>query len=230
MMRNLLLLPALLFFITLISCSKAEEKYQNDADLIRLEHLGYWTGLVEEYYQTTGYYPFQNQLDSKDEIGLVKIVTKQQLQYLSPGNQHYNSKLDNNYNNYFNEFGMNALVSELEKVLKKEIIEKYDIQRVPTKSPVGYYYFVSDDGYLIWTTCLSCGVTEISTLLMDGFTPTVNIVSEGMEGKVTKALTRQKMLSHPLFKEWVSRPIQKEKYVRSIVEENSHDSKKQLAN
>jgi hypothetical protein len=225
-MRKLLLLLSLLLFISLTSCSKAEEEFQDDADLIRLEHLVYWTGLVEEYQQKTGFYPFQTQLNSKEDIGLVKIATTQQLQYLSPGNQNYNPDLDNNNNNYFNEFEIKKLVSELERVLEKEIEEKYDIQKVPTKSTIGYYYFVSTDGYLIWATCISCGVTEISTLLMDGFTPTVNIVSEGMEGKVTKALTRTKMLSHPQFKDWVSNPLQKEEYVRNIVKENSRDSKK----
>jgi len=61
---------------------------------------------------------------------------------------------------------------------------------------------------------------------MDGITPTVNIVSEGMKGKVAKALTRKEMLNHPIFKGWISSPFQKEAYVRGIVKENSRDSKK----
>ena len=102
---------------------------------------------------------------------------------------------------------------------------KYDIQKVPTKSPVGYYYFVEKDGYLIWTTCITCRITKISTLLMDGFTPTVNIVSNGMKGKVTKALTREEMISHKIFKNWISRSFYKEEHVRRIEKENIHDSK-----
>ena len=215
-----------LLCLPLPSCTKVERQFQNDADLIRLEHLQYWTGLVEEYQQKTGSYPFQEKLRSNSEIGLVKIATKQQRQYLSPGNEKYNPNLDNNANGAFKEFSIKNFVSVIEGALGREIDEKYDIQKVPTKNAIGYYYFVSADGYLIWVTCISCGVTGISTLLMDGITPTVNIVSEGMKGKVTKALTREEMVSHPTFKDWVSKPFQKEAYVRGIVQENIRDSKK----
>ena len=215
----------LLVCLVLTACSKVERQFQNDADLLRLEHLQYWTGLVEEYHKKTGSYPFQEELSSSSEIGLVKIATKQQRQYLSPGSDKYNPKMDNNSNGAFREFSLKIFVSVLESSLGIEIEEKYDIQKVPTNNAIGYYYFVSADGYLIWVTCISCGVTEISTLLMDGITPTINIVSEGMKGKVTKALTREEMLEHPIFKSWVSSPFQKETYVRGIVQENSRDSK-----
>ena len=97
---------------------------------------------------------------------------------------------------------------------------------MPTSSTVGYNYFTSKDGYLVWTTCITCGVTQISTLLMDGKTPTVNIASEGMVGKVTKALVRKDMLAHSTYKLWKSRPYHKEGYVRKVEAENAKDSKK----
>ena len=228
-MRSLSMASVLLSATLLVSCGKVaqvEQQFQYDADLIRLEHLQYWTGLVEEYHQKTGAYPFQKELDSDEAIGLVKIATKQQLQYLSPGSENYNSEIDNNFDNTFKEFTIKEFVLELERGLGRTIVEKYDIQKVPTNTPVGYNYFVTERGYLIWTTCLSCGVTKISTLLMDGFTPTVNIVSEGMKGEVTKALTREEMLSHKTFQEWMNRPYYKEQYVRNLVQENIHDSKK----
>jgi hypothetical protein len=60
---------------------------------------------------------------------------------------------------------------------------------------------------------------------MDGYTPTVNIVSKGMVGKVTKALTRDEMLNHPIYKSWVSRSFHKGEYVHNLVKENNRDSK-----
>jgi hypothetical protein len=200
-------------------------EYQEDADLIRLEHLEYWTAILDEYYQAKGYYPFQKQTQNNDDIVLVKIATKQQLQHLSSGGSKYNKSLDNNQTGYFKEHSVKEFVTELEAGLNRTIDEKYDIQKVPTSSPVGYYYFTSKDGYLVWVTCITCGVTQVSTLLMDGFTPTVNIVSEGMIGKVPKALPKQEMLSHPTYKAWVARPFHKQEYVRQLVNENKHDSK-----
>jgi len=69
-------------------------------------------------------------------------------------------------------------------------------------------------------------VTPISTLLFDGYTPTVNIVSEGMKGKVTKGFTRDEMLNHPTFKKWKKEKFLKEGYVRQL-EEKLSDSTKQ---
>ncbi len=82
-MKRKILISLILLCFPFSSCSKIEQQFQNDADLIRLEHLQYWTGLVEEYHQKTGEYPFQEKLKSNSEIGLVKIDTKQQRQYLS---------------------------------------------------------------------------------------------------------------------------------------------------
>ncbi len=219
-----------IIMMSLISCvaysSNPMKGFQEDADLARLEHLEYWTGILDEYHKIKGFYPFQNQLKTDKEIVLVKIATKQQMQYLSPGSDNYNPKLNNNQSGFFKEHTIKDFVQELESALNREIEEKYDIQTVPTSSPVGYYYFTSKDGYLVWVTCITCGVTKISTLLMDGFTPTVNIVSSGMAGQVAKALIKKEMLMHPTYKNWKSRPFHKEGYVRKVVTDNSHDSKK----
>ncbi len=224
-MRSVFIVLVSGFLMSCVSLGNLERQYQNDADIIRLEHLQYWTALVEEYNQKSGQYPFQNMLQTEKEIGLVKIATKQQRQYLSPGTPKYNSKFDNNVNKRFTEYSVKKFILELENVLGRTIDEKYDIQKVPTSSPVGYFYFVTSDGYLFWVTCITCGVTHISTLLMDGFTPTVNIVSEGMKGNVTKALTRDEMISHSTFKNWIKRKPYREEYVRQLVKENINDSK-----
>ena len=189
------------------------KQFQEDADLLRLEHLEYWTQVIEEFYKVKGHYPLQKKIQNKGKMILVKIATKQQMRYLSVEGDKYNKRLDYNPTGYFQNIGVKEFVATIESVLTRELVEKYDIQKVPTSSPVGYYYFATNDGYLLWVTCITCGVTQVSTLLMDGFTPTVNIVSEGMKGKVTKALTRENMLNHPTYKSWVTRPFHKAEYV-----------------
>ncbi|SMF69618.1 hypothetical protein SAMN02745866_04359 [Alteromonadaceae bacterium Bs31] len=223
-MKFKLFIILVISFISACSADPAKQ-FQEDADLIRLEHLEYWTEIIEKYHQVKGSYPFQSEIPKSEDIVLVKIATKQQMQYLSLGGDKYDKRLDNNQSGYFKERSVRDLVAEIESVLGYEIEEKYDIQKVPTSSPVGYYYFTSKDGYLVWVTCITCGVTQISTLLMDGFTPTVNIVSDGMVGKVTKALTRKEMLNHPTYKSWVSKPFHKSEYVHNLVKETSRDSK-----
>jgi hypothetical protein len=221
-------LKILVIFLTcfISACSgNPKEKFEEDADLIRLEHLEYWTEIIEKYHQIKGSYPFQSQVLNSEDIVLVKIATKQQMRYLSSGGDKYDKRLDNNQSGYFKEHSAKDFIAEIEVVLGHEIKEKYDIQKVPTSSPLGYYYFATKDGYLAWTTCITCGVSPVSTLLMDGFTPTVNIVSSGMAGKVTKALTRDKMLNHPTYKKWVSKPFHKSEYMHNLVKENIRDSK-----
>ena len=52
--------------ISLFSCTvnagSPIKAFQEDADLLRLEHLEYWTGLLDEYHKIKGHYPFQDQL------------------------------------------------------------------------------------------------------------------------------------------------------------------------
>ncbi|MFT4562643.1 MAG: hypothetical protein ACI9BW_002389 [Gammaproteobacteria bacterium] len=206
----------------LISCG-SEEAFQSSADSIRLEHLLYWSKLVEEYHAQVGRFPLQDRLTESTQIALVEIATKGQIRYLSPGFSEYDEKLD--FGQQFEKHTVRDFVKELETGLGRTVDEKYDIQKIPTSSPIGYYYFVTGHGYVMWVTCISCGVTRISTLLFDGFTPTVNVVSKNMAGEITKALTRDEMISHPIFREWQARLIRKEEYVRNLVHQNIHDSK-----
>ena len=199
--------------------------FHNDADLARLEHLEHWTGLIEEYEKKVGSYPFHGQLKNPESIGLVRIASANQLKYFTPGSNEYIKDLDNNVTSRFQEFSVSAFINELERGLGREVYEKYDIQYVPDGSPIWYHYFVTSDGYLFWVTCHSCDVTLISTLLYDGYTPTVNIVSKGMKGKVTKALIREEMLQHPIYLKWKSRQYNKEGFVRQREEQHRRDSK-----
>lgn len=196
-----------------------------DFDRMRLEHLAYWSGVVEEYHAKTGFYPLQDILAPGQFTVMTRILTKDQRAYVTKGGKDYNELADNNPDGHFPEIPVNAFIAEIEKKLGRAIPEKYDPQKVPTRSPIGYYYFATANGYVLWTTCTTCGVTQISTLLMDGYTPTVNIVSPGMAGKVTKALPRADMLAHPTFKGWMDKGYKKEDYMRQIEQLNSSDSK-----
>ncbi|MCH6258649.1 hypothetical protein MLD52_18960 [Puniceicoccaceae bacterium K14] len=218
----------LLSFASTASAFSPSEAFQHDADILRLEHIEYWSGLFEEYQKKEGHYPFQNLLDNPSVLGLVKIITKNQSEYLQKGTNEYREDLDMNAKGRFTEKDVSELVVELERVLERTISGKYDIQSVPTQSPVGYYYFFTNDGYLIWTTYFSGGVTPISTLLYDGYTPTVNIVSEGMKENVTKALTREEMLRHKIYKKWKKKKLLKEEYVRNLERSLAESSKQEL--
>lgn len=198
------------------SSAEIERLYQNDADILRLEHLIYWTGLIEEYYKKNNSYPLQNALTPEKSMALVRIATAEQRRFIAPGSQDYKVKLDVNADNRFSEISMKRFVSELETGLGREIDEKYDMQQAPTRSPIGYNYFATNDGYVFWVTCITCGVTPVSTLLMDGFTPTVNVASENMVDKVTKAYTRHDMLNHPSFIKWGNKKFLKEEYARMM--------------
>jgi len=199
----LLLVTALVIFV-IFNYGNIERGYQKSADLTRIRDLIYWTGLIEEYETKTGHYPFQDKLVNTDEIGFARIVSEYQQRYFDPESSKYIPQFDNNWNNRFSEWPTESLISELELGLNREIETRYDFQKVPSGSTIGYNYFITEDGYILWVTCISCGVTRISTLLMDGHTPTVNIGSKGMVPNVTKAFTREDMLANPQFQEWLN--------------------------
>ena len=200
-------------------------RFRDDADSARLEHLVYWSGLIEEYHAKTGEYPMQDWIQDGEEARLVRIQTAAQRGYSTKGSGSYIAAADTNPDSFFPEASTKDFVSTLEAGLKRGVEEKYDIQQVPTNHPLGYYYFATRDGYVLWATCIRCGVTQVSTLLMDGITPTVNIVSPKMVGKVTKAKTRDEMLADPIFRKLASVPYFKEGFVRTIERKHVHDSK-----
>lgn len=223
---SIVLIGVIAFYTTQMYFMQYEELYQEDADIIRLEHLVYWTGLIEEYHNKTGSYPFQDQLQTQDSIILVKINTQQQQEYFNPDSKKYRKDLDNNPDEFFQSITVKDFVGELEKNLEKNIQEKYDIQKIPWDSTIWYNYFVTEKWYLMWVPCITCWVTPISTLLLDGITPTVNIASSEMVPDVTKALARKDMLQHSIFQQWIEKRLRKEWYIRELEESYFNDSKK----
>ena len=57
--------------------AQGEARFQHDADLLRLEHLLYWSGLIEAYYAKLKRYPLQRELANATKPGLVKIISRQ---------------------------------------------------------------------------------------------------------------------------------------------------------
>lgn len=200
------------------------QQFQNDADLLRLEHLIYWTGLIEEFEEEVGHFPLQNDLNSSTPI-LVRVATRHQQGFFDPSSFRYSVELDNNHDDRFQEVSVGHFVSVLERGLGRPIDEKYDIQTYPTSSPIWYFYFVTEDGYLFYVTCNRCDVSSVSTLLMDGYTVTVNIASPGMVDQVFKAHTREAMLNSSTFMRWQERDYFKEDYIRGLERGNFSDSK-----
>jgi hypothetical protein len=205
--------------------SSWEEEYQKDVDLARMEHLEYWTWLVEEYYDIKGFYPFQDKIKN-DDIVLVRISTNHQSTFFTPWNDNYNPKFDNNSTDFFKEYTTKDFINELESWLWREIYEKYDIQKYPVWSPVWYNYFTTERWYLLWVTCITCWVTPVTTLLYDWYTPTLNIASEWMIEEVYKSYTRDNMINNEIYNGFKSRWYKKEWFIRFIEEKNFDDSKK----
>lgn len=224
----------LLFFIFIVLAGthfygRAPEvlamRYREDADTARLQHLVYWSGLIEEYHAATGEYPLQDWIQPGEHSRMVRIQTKAQRGYVTKDSGKYSAAADVNPDGEIPEASMKDFVATLEAGLKRYIEEKYDIQSAPVNGPIGYYYTVTHDGYVLRATCLRCAGTEISSLMANGQTPVINIASAGMVEAVPKAKTRDDMLQDPIFKRLADVAYQKESYVRALERKHVHDSK-----
>jgi len=211
----------------------AEYQFQHDADIARLEHLVYWTGLIEEYYDKNGQYPLEGRFNGENFV-FVQVVNSEQYQYF-----------DKNSENYIETFGVavnvdevvvKEFVKELEDGLGRGIDEYYDIQLAPSRDLIGYRYFVDDSGYLFYVTCIEmCGDriaygaydSEIATLFVgdDYVTPTVNIGAGESFLEILKVFERGELLNNDLFKDAITSEYFKEDFVREREQEYINDSK-----
>ena len=205
--------------------AQGEARFQHDADLLRLEHLLYWSGLIEAYHAKLKRYPLQRELANATKPGLVKIISRQQQQFLSPGSGWYNRQLDQNAHGNFEERPVKELIIALERGLGRHLAEKYDIQQIPTAHPVGYSYRVSAEGYALSAPCLNAAQSELSSLLDNGITPVITIVSPGMQAQVERGWLRDELAAHPQFRHWQSIAFIKETHVRSVEASAYKDSK-----
>lgn len=112
---------------------QAEESFQKNADIVRLQHLKYWVELIETYHTKTGKYPFQGELNTPI---YVEIATPHQKSYINqkPPKPAIVKP-------------MAEFVAVLEKGLGKTINEYYDPQYVPNFRPNFYLYMIDGDQY-----------------------------------------------------------------------------------
>lgn len=192
----------------LASCDRPsltdEIRLQEDIDHLRLDHLEYWTAVIEEYQDKQGNYPLQDAAIASTKFGHVQLLPD------------HSKDLLVNWGENFEEYSTTDLVAELEKGLGRKIARKLPPEETVPTYALAYNYFVEEDGYLFWVSCQSCGITEISTYTMDGKSATVNIASEKMVPKVTKALSREDMLAHPRYKIWRSIKLHDKKRARAL--------------
>lgn len=220
-----ILVVVTVFAVVLMVVHKTDDSFHDDADVIRIEDVLYWSGLIEEYHSITGHYPLEINLDNSDDIILVRLATHEQKKYFTVGSAQYIVALDNNANQAFIEYPVKDFVRVLESGLGRDIDEHYDIQKVPTGSPIWYNYFISDEGYLFWVTCTTCGINGATTLLGDGYTPTINVGSSGVTEGVPKLHTINELKALPDYIQLSSRSLQKENYTRLLQAEYFNNSK-----
>lgn len=191
-----------------------ENAYQGDADIIRYRNLVHWSGLVEAYFEKTGQYPLQ-EIDSSSENGILVRIAQQRHQkfYLQDG-ALYNGLLDYNQNLAFENVHPISLIRFLKDGLKRDIDERYDIQKFPTSFPTWIHYFVVPDGYLMWTACATCADSDIT--LRSGQANTINVGSPAVADSSPSFFTYDELLSNATFQSLLNEPLAKQDYVDSL--------------
>lgn len=201
------------------------QRFQQDADRLRMEHLVYWAGLIDQYQSLTGYYPLQQLLQPGQAGLLVRLQTPTQHRYVAKGSAKYQAAADINADGRYAEAPVRVFVAALEQGLNGPVMEKYDVQQAPLTSAIGYNYLVTPEGYVLWTQCATCGDTAVSTPKADG-TAEVAIASTRMLVHNPKARELRDMLADPVFAGWLARGLHKEAFVRGIERAHMHDSKR----
>lgn len=197
-----------------------DRDFHEDADVIRLENLIYWSGLIEEYYEINGVYPLAELLDEDTQSAMVRIATQTQRQFYDKDSPHYRGKLDFNQQYTFQNIHVITLIWFLRRDLDREILEKYDVQKVPVHGPVWLHYFVFPDGYLLWTPCDTCEASEVTYPVgQDPTYQSINVGSPSLADQDDRFFLRSELLENPVFQDLINRPLHKELYIRNLVEQ-----------
>ena len=114
------------------SITLPEQAYQDDCDIIRLQHLIYYGQLIEEYKLKVRKYPFEGE----NQQVYAFIYNKNQKEYCNDTNPY--SHIQKSPAEFF---------SELEKGLGHQIDQLFDPQYVPSGRPVFYIYMIDGEQY-----------------------------------------------------------------------------------
>lgn len=123
-----IILAAALLFIGLSACSRTSVDFQSDADIIRLRHLEYYGNLLDEYHAKTNTYPLFGTAD----VPIYSFVASPEQYDDIQGGPPYPHKV----------VDFAVLVTELERILGRELKEYYDPQYAPDYKPNFYIYMV----------------------------------------------------------------------------------------
>ena len=111
---------------------KKEQEYQDDCDIVRLQHLIYYGKLIEEYKQKVGKYPFEGE---KQQV-YAFVYNNKQKQYCKDTNP-----------NKHKQVLPKDFFAELEKGLGRQLDQLFDPQYVPSGRPVFYIYMIDGNQY-----------------------------------------------------------------------------------
>lgn len=109
--------------------------FQHDADIVRLKHLKYLGGIIEEYRDKTGEYPL---VDNSVIQNYVFIASSQQQKYVQGGPSFEHKKTD-----------MESFKKILEKGLGRKIALPFDPQLVAVNKPNFYIYMAHEKRYFL---------------------------------------------------------------------------------
>ena len=111
---------------------KTEQAYQDDCDIVRLQHLLYYGKLIEEYKEKTGKYPFEGE----NQQVYALVYNKKQKKYCKDTNPNRHKLVS-----------PKDFFAELEKGLGRQVEQLFDPQYAPSGRPVCYIYMIDGDRF-----------------------------------------------------------------------------------
>lgn len=107
--------------------------FREEMDVVRVHHLLYYGELLDEYFQKTGHYPFQD--SGSKNIRVIFATMDQKINF--PANEDTT------------EISFKEFITELEKVLKRNVEEYYDPMAMDENYPLAYIYQIGKHHYFL---------------------------------------------------------------------------------
>ena len=185
---------------------QAYNDFQNDADIIRLQHLKYYGDLIEEYYDVTGEYPFMDEAD----IPLYVFVANRQQYSSTRQKPPYPTK----------EKSFKDFVALLEQGLGRSIDEYYDPQYAGDYKPNFYMYMANQGTYFF--AIHQHNEYPFSKPVARHYN---KIEISNRPTPQNGAVPARKLLAHEQLKYYSSQPVQKEAFFREREQKHLHETK-----
>ena len=189
-----------------------EDMYQQDADIIRLQHFDYYAQLLTKYYTKTGRYPFQHIMEYPIYIYIMTDVQEKKFTNDVP------------YTCYIMKD--DSFFAELSNELDIEIIEKYDPQKTGTDGrPNMYVYKVHKDRFyfavhLYYENEFSRHVKKYHNKLE----------LSNIDDYKSKYYTYKTLINNPIYLNLISQKASKQGFFNNLDEQNKNDSNQLMIN